>query len=90
MFFLYCLYMMTYFSLNKMRVYYIILSEDFLMYDKYVWYWPVNDLICFVQILREQRVVFGKNLDVTSYTDGKRETHNPQVEMDLFREINCF
>jgi len=23
-------------------------------------------------------VVFGKNLDVTSYTDGKRETHNPQ------------
>ena len=32
-----------------------------------------------LQILREQRVVFGKNLDVTSYTDGKRETHNPQV-----------
>ena len=29
------------------------------------------------QILREQRVVFGKNLDVTSYSDGKRETHNP-------------
>ena len=31
----------------------------------------------FCQILREQRVVFGKNLDVTSYSDGKRETHNP-------------
>jgi len=29
------------------------------------------------KILREQRVVFGKNLDVTSYSDGKRETHNP-------------
>jgi len=29
------------------------------------------------KILREQRVVYGKNLDVTSY-DGKRETHNPE------------
>jgi len=29
------------------------------------------------KILREQRVVFGKNLDVTSYSEGKRETHNP-------------
>merc|ERR1712212_195211 len=29
------------------------------------------------KILREQRAVFGKNLDVTSYSDGKRETHNP-------------
>jgi len=31
----------------------------------------------FDKILREQRVVYGKNVDVTSYTDGKRETHNP-------------
>jgi len=30
------------------------------------------------KIIREQRVEFGKNLDVTSYSDGKRETHNPQ------------
>jgi len=30
------------------------------------------------KILREQRVVFGKNLDVTSFTDGKRETHNTE------------
>ena len=29
------------------------------------------------KILREQRVLYGKNLDVTSY-DGKRETHNPE------------
>jgi len=28
-------------------------------------------------ILRKQRVLYGKNLDVTSY-DGKRETHNPE------------
>ena len=34
-------------------------------------------MFSFWQILREQRVVFGKNLDVTSYSDGKRETHNP-------------
>lgn len=31
----------------------------------------------FEKILREQRVLYGKNLDVTSY-DGKRETHNPE------------
>jgi len=30
----------------------------------------------FEKIVREQRVLYGKNLDVTSY-DGKRETHNP-------------
>ena len=29
------------------------------------------------KILREQRVLYGKNLDITSY-DGKRETHNPE------------
>jgi len=29
------------------------------------------------RIIREQRVLYGKNLDVTSY-DGKRETHNPE------------
>ena len=29
------------------------------------------------KILREQRVLYGKNLDVTSY-DGQRETHNPE------------
>jgi len=28
------------------------------------------------KIIREQRVIYGKNLDITSY-DGKRETHNP-------------
>lgn len=28
-------------------------------------------------ILREQHVLFTKNLDVTSYTNGIRETHNP-------------
>jgi len=28
------------------------------------------------KIIREQRVLYGKNLDITSY-DGKRETHNP-------------
>lgn len=31
----------------------------------------------FDDMLREKVVLFGKNLDVTSYTDGKRETHNP-------------
>jgi len=30
------------------------------------------------KILREQHVMYGKNLDITSYSDGKRETHNPQ------------
>ena len=29
------------------------------------------------KIIREQRVLYGKNLDITSY-DGKRETHNPE------------
>jgi len=29
------------------------------------------------KILRENHVMYGKNLDVTSYTDDKRETHNP-------------
>ncbi|XP_076054844.1 bifunctional lysine-specific demethylase and histidyl-hydroxylase NO66 [Oratosquilla oratoria] len=29
------------------------------------------------KILREQVVQFSKNLDITSYSDGKRETHNP-------------
>ncbi|XP_066974293.1 ribosomal oxygenase 1 [Macrobrachium rosenbergii] len=28
-------------------------------------------------ILREQVVLFSKNLDITSYSNGKRETHNP-------------
>merc|ERR1712051_312757 len=32
----------------------------------------------FDDILRNQNVKFTKNLDVTSYTDGKRETHNPE------------
>ncbi|KAM6953932.1 ribosomal oxygenase 1 [Aplochiton taeniatus] len=31
----------------------------------------------FDQILRNEDVQFGVNLDVTSYTNGKRETHNP-------------
>ncbi|KAJ0061186.1 hypothetical protein NL108_010482, partial [Boleophthalmus pectinirostris] len=31
----------------------------------------------FDRILREEDVQYGVNLDVTSYTDGKRETHNP-------------
>lgn len=31
----------------------------------------------FDRILREEDVQFGVNLDVTSYTHGKRETHNP-------------
>ncbi|XP_060617205.2 ribosomal oxygenase 1 [Anolis sagrei] len=31
----------------------------------------------FDAILRDQDVQFGVNLDVTSYQDGKRETHNP-------------
>ena len=29
-------------------------------------------------ILRTQSVFFGKNLDVTSFADDKRETHNPE------------
>ena len=32
----------------------------------------------FDNMLRDQTVLFGKNLDVTSYSDGKRETHNPE------------
>uniref|UniRef100_T1J5W2 Bifunctional lysine-specific demethylase and histidyl-hydroxylase n=1 Tax=Strigamia maritima TaxID=126957 RepID=T1J5W2_STRMM len=32
----------------------------------------------FDRILKEQVVQFGKNIDVTSYVDGKRETHNPE------------
>ncbi|XP_015268337.1 PREDICTED: bifunctional lysine-specific demethylase and histidyl-hydroxylase NO66 [Gekko japonicus] len=31
----------------------------------------------FDAVLRDQEVQFGVNLDVTSYEDGKRETHNP-------------
>ncbi|XP_068217942.1 ribosomal oxygenase 1 [Palaemon carinicauda] len=31
----------------------------------------------FDKILHEQVVLYSKNLDITSYTDGKRETHNP-------------
>ncbi|XP_049445901.1 ribosomal oxygenase 1 [Epinephelus fuscoguttatus] len=31
----------------------------------------------FDRILRQEDVQFGVNLDVTSYTNGKRETHNP-------------
>ncbi|XP_028253352.1 ribosomal oxygenase 1 [Parambassis ranga] len=31
----------------------------------------------FDRILREDNVQYGVNLDVTSYTNGKRETHNP-------------
>nr|XP_020459648.1 bifunctional lysine-specific demethylase and histidyl-hydroxylase NO66-like isoform X2 [Monopterus albus] len=31
----------------------------------------------FDRILREEEVQYGVNLDVTSYTNGKRETHNP-------------
>ncbi|XP_049612676.1 ribosomal oxygenase 1 isoform X1 [Syngnathus scovelli] len=31
----------------------------------------------FDRILRQEDVQYGVNLDVTSYTDGKRETHNP-------------
>ncbi|XP_026173767.1 ribosomal oxygenase 1 [Mastacembelus armatus] len=31
----------------------------------------------FERILREEDVQYGVNLDVTSYTNGKRETHNP-------------
>jgi len=30
------------------------------------------------KIIKEQRVLYGKNLDVTSYDGGKRETHNPE------------
>jgi lysine-specific demethylase/histidyl-hydroxylase NO66 len=29
------------------------------------------------QYIKSGKVWFGKNLDVTSYEDGKRETHNP-------------
>lgn len=32
----------------------------------------------FDEILRSQNVQYTKNLDVTSYSDGKRETHNPE------------
>lgn len=32
----------------------------------------------FDDMLRNQTIIFGKNLDVTSFTDGKRETHNPE------------
>jgi len=28
-------------------------------------------------VLREHAVFFSKNIDITSYIDGKRETHNP-------------
>ncbi|KAM9840001.1 ribosomal oxygenase 1 [Aulostomus maculatus] len=31
----------------------------------------------FDRVLRQEDVQYGVNLDVTSYTDGKRETHNP-------------
>uniref|UniRef100_A0A1I8I8V5 Bifunctional lysine-specific demethylase and histidyl-hydroxylase n=1 Tax=Macrostomum lignano TaxID=282301 RepID=A0A1I8I8V5_9PLAT len=32
----------------------------------------------FDSMLRNHRVMFGEHLDVTSYRDGKRETHNPE------------
>ncbi|XP_071835273.1 ribosomal oxygenase 1-like isoform X2 [Apostichopus japonicus] len=32
----------------------------------------------FNKILKENDVQYGKHLDVTTYTDGKRETHNPE------------
>lgn len=28
-------------------------------------------------ILRENHILFGKNIDITTYTEGVRETHNP-------------
>jgi len=41
------------------------------------YYKTVFSTKAFDKILRDQRVLYGKNLDVTSY-DGKRETHNPE------------
>jgi hypothetical protein len=38
------------------------------------------------KIVREQRVLYGKNMDITSY-DGKRETHNPTGKIDIFAYI---
>ncbi|XP_013379273.1 ribosomal oxygenase 1 [Lingula anatina] len=29
------------------------------------------------KILRKENIIFGKNIDVTTYSNGKRETHNP-------------
>merc|ERR1711892_1356398 len=40
------------------------------------YYKTVFSTKAFEKVIREQRVLYGKNLDVTSY-DGKRETHNP-------------
>ena len=40
------------------------------------YYKSVFSTKAFEKVIREQRVLYGKNLDVTSY-DGKRETHNP-------------
>ena len=50
-------------------------------------YTAQNKFFCFFQvfstkeldnILRGHSVFFGKNLDVTSFSDDKRETHNPE------------
>lgn len=41
-------------------------------YYKFLLSTPMMDTI-----LREQHVLFTKNVDVTSYTNGMRETHNP-------------
>ncbi|XP_034996629.2 ribosomal oxygenase 1 [Zootoca vivipara] len=71
------------------------------------WYWEKKPLLLqrhnpgyyqdlfstaeFDAILRDSDVRFGVNLDVTSYEDGKRETHNPEgralpaVVWDFFR-----
>lgn len=39
------------------------------------------------KILREKRVLFGKNIDITSYSNGTRETHTPDGATRAFPSI---
>jgi hypothetical protein len=46
------------------------------------------------KVVREQRVLYGKHMDITSY-DGKRETHNPagggnfKKDNGVFNKLFC-
>lgn len=39
------------------------------------------------KILREKHILFGKNIDITSYSNGVRETHTPADTTRAFPSI---
>ncbi len=60
----------------------------FVSYQQYLIY----PILALEKAVREQRVLYGKHMDITSY-DGKRETHNPEGKLLFFtskRRSNVF